>query len=87
MKLKKFQEGGQVPPQEQEQMAQSQGQQQASPEEQLKAMAVEIINSLGPEASAMLAQLIMQMLQGGQQAQPAAPTYARKGGKLVMLGR
>lgn len=86
MKLKKFQEGGQMAPQGQEQAPQ-QGQQQASPEEQLQAMAAEIINSLGPEASAMLAQLIIQMLQGGQQAQPAAPTYARKGGKLVMLGR
>jgi len=85
MKVKKFQEGGAMPPQGQPQQAPAE--QQASPEQQLQAMAAEIIKSLGPEAAAMLAQLIMEMLQGAQQAQPAAPTYARRGGKLVMLGQ
>lgn len=66
------------------------------PEEQIAQMAQQIIEQLGPEAAAMLAQIIMQMLQGaqgaqgggGEQASPQGePVYARKGGKLVMLGR
>jgi hypothetical protein len=51
-------------------------------------MAQQIVQQLGPEASAALAQMIMQLLQwASQQAPQAAPTYAKKGGKLVMLGR
>lgn len=76
MKVKKFQEGGQAP-----QPDAAAG--QPGPEEQIMQMAQQIIQQLGPEAAAMLAQAIMEMLQGAQaQEQPA---YARKGGKLVRV--
>ena len=63
------------------------------PEEQIAGMAQQIVQQLGPEAAAMLAQMIMQLLQqggGGGGAQPTPqgePVYAKRGGKLVMLGR
>lgn len=60
------------------------------PEEQIAAMAQQIVEQLGPEAAAMLAEMIMQMLQGGGQPQEAPqgePVYAKKGGKLVLIGR
>ena len=64
--------------------APEQGQPQGGgPEEQLAQMAQEIIQQMGPEAAAMLAQIIMQMLESvAQQEQPA---FQRKGGKLVMV--
>ena len=77
MKVKKFQQGGPAP-------EQAPAAQQAGPEEQIAQMAQEIIGQLGPEASAMLAQMIMQMLEGAAQEQaPQQPTYQRKGGTLV----
>lgn len=89
MRLKKLQEGGMMP--------QDQGVAQGGgPEEQLAQMAAQIIEQLGPEAAAMLTQMLAQMLQemqggaGGQmeEAPPQGePVYAKKGGKLVMLGR
>ena len=57
-----------------------------SPEEQLGAIAQDIINQLGPEAAGMVAEMILQMLQGGGgQAAPEqeAPVMARRGGRLV----
>lgn len=61
------------------------------PEEQIAAMAQQIVEQLGPEAAAMLADTIMQMLQGGggqpQEAPQGEPVYAKKGGKLVLIGR
>ena len=61
MQIKRYQEGGATPaapapaPQGgEEQMMQ-----------QLAQMAQEIIQQLGPDAAAMLAQVIMEMLQGG----------------------
>lgn len=87
MKIKKFQEGGAAPAPAPA-PAEGGAPQGGNPEEQLAGMAQQIVEQLGPEAAAMLAQMIMQMLQGA--AQPAAegqPVYARKGGKLVMLGR
>ena len=62
----------------------AQGQPQGGgPAEQLAQMAQEIIQQMGPEAAAMLAQIIMQMLESvAQQEQPA---FQRKGGKLVMV--
>ena len=83
MKIRKFQQGGPMP---EETQAPAQAQTQASPEQQLQAMAAEIIKSLGPEASAMLAQVIMLMLQSAA-PQQGAPAFARKGGKLVQIGR
>ncbi len=87
MKIKRFQEGGAAP-------APAEGaapQGGANPEEQIMQMAQQIVQQLGPEAAALLAQAIMQMIQGAQQgAAPeagAAPTYAKKGGKLVKVTR
>lgn len=61
------------------------------PEEQIAMMAQQVIQELGPEAAAMLAQVIMEMLQGAAQEAQAAPqgepVYAKRGGKLVMIGR
>ena len=81
MIIKKFQEGGatpaapaQVPQGGEEQMMQ-----------QLAQMAQEIIQQLGPDAAAMLAQVIMEMLQGVQQEVGAAPEeqqFMRCGGKI-----
>lgn len=84
MKVKKLQEGGQVAP-----AAPAEGG-GAGPEEQIMQMAQQIIQQLGPEAAAILAQAIIEMLQGGGGEQPAPqgePVYARKGGKLVIVGR
>lgn len=84
MKIKRFQEGGAAPAPE----VQSQAQAGPGPEEQVAMMAQQIIEQLGPEAAAMLAQIIMEMLQGAAQEAPQGqPVYAKKGGKLVMLGR
>ena len=81
MIIKKFQEGGatpaapaQAPQGGEEQMMQ-----------QLAQMAQEIIQQLGPDAAAMLAQVIMEMLQGAQQEVGAAPEeqqFMRSGGKI-----
>ena len=81
MQIKRYQEGGATPaapapaPQGgEEQMMQ-----------QLAQMAQEIIQQLGPDAAAMLAQVIMEMLQGAQQEIGAAPEeqqFMRCGGKI-----
>lgn len=95
MKIKRFQQGGPISPEEQA-MAEQQAQGGApqggpSPEEQLAGMAQQIIEQVGPEAAAALAQIIMQMLQGGggapQGAPEGQPVMQRRGGRLVMLGR
>jgi hypothetical protein len=92
MKIKKFQMGGPAPAPEQGAPAPEQGGQPqgGGPEEQIAAMAQQIVEQLGPEAAAMLAEAIMQMVQGGGEPQPAPqgePVYAREGGKLVFKGR
>ena len=81
MQIKRYQEGGATPaapapaPQGgEEQMMQ-----------QLAQMAQEIIQQLGPDAAAMLAQVIMEMLQGAPQEVCAAPEeqqFMRCGGKI-----
>jgi hypothetical protein len=48
---------------------------------QLEQMAMEIIQSVGPEGAAMLAEMIMAMLQQG--GAPAQQPVFRRGGKLV----
>lgn len=87
MKILKFQEGGAAPAPQEGGAPAGQG---GNPEEQLAKMAQQIIQQLGPEASAMLAQMLAQMLQemqGGQGGGEGQPVYAKKGGKLVMTGR
>ena len=81
MQIKRYQEGGaapaapaQAPQGGEEQMMQ-----------QLAQMAQEIIQQLGPDAAAMLAQIIMEMLQRAQQEVGAAPEeqqFMRCGGKI-----
>ena len=81
MQIKRYQQGGATPaapapaPQGgEEQMMQ-----------QLAQMAQEIIQQLGPDAAAMLAQVIMEMLQGAPQEVGAAPEeqqFMRSGGKI-----
>lgn len=66
-----------------EQMGAQAGAEQAGIEEQVAMMAEQIVTELGPEGAAMLAEMIMQMLQGG--AEQPQPTYQRKGGKLVRV--
>lgn len=78
--VKKFQQGGEVVDPQMQQETPQEGN-AASPEEQLMAMSQQIIQELGPESAAMLAQIIMEMLQGGGQPQPQ-PTFQRKGGTL-----
>ena len=80
MKVKFLQEGGQTPAPAPAEAAPAA---QPGPEQQIMEMANQIISQLGPEAASMLAQAILQMAQGG--GSQAAPTYARKGGKLVRI--
>lgn len=79
MKIKKFQMGGQVAPVEAAPAPEQGGQDQMMA--QLEQMAMEIIQSVGPEGAAMLAEMIMAMLQGGAPAQ-GQPVF-KKGGKLI----
>lgn len=89
MKIKRFQEGGAMAAAPGGEQGGAQG--GPGPEEQIMQMAQQIIQQLGPEAAAMLAQAIMEMLQGagggGQEQPQGEPVYAKKGGKLVIIGR
>lgn len=77
-KVGRFQEGGAMPAPE----AAPQG---GDPMEQIYQMAAEIVQQLGPDAAAMLAQAIMEMLQGGGAgaAAPQGEPVYKKGGKLI----
>jgi hypothetical protein len=82
MKLRKYQQGGPMPA-EQAAPAPAQGGQDQMMA-QLEQMAMEIIQSVGPEGAAMLAEMIMTILQ--QQApvgQPQGQPVFAKGGKLI----
>lgn len=50
---------------------------------QLEQMAMEIIQSVGPEGAAMLAEMIMAMLQQGGAPGPEAQPVFRKGGRIA----
>lgn len=81
MKIKLFQTGGEIAPEQ----AAPAGQDQMM--QQLAQMAQEIISQLGPDGAAMLAQIIMEMLQSMPQEAGMAPqeaSFYRKGGSLVM---
>ena len=94
MKLKKFQQGGMVDPgmaqdpamapQDPGMGAQDPAMAGGSPEDELIQMAMEIVQSLGPEGSMMLAEAIMMVVQETAQPQEA-PVYAKRGGKLVKI--
>lgn len=97
--VKKFQQGGPMPeeqgapmPAEGAAPAPEQGaaDQEAAMMEQLYQMAGEIIQQMGPEAAAMLAQAIMEMLQsgGGEAPMPAPeeqPVFSKRGGILKRI--
>ena len=82
--MKYFQEGGAMP---QEAAPAPEAGAQDQMRQQLAQMANEIISSLGPDAAAMLAQIIMEMLQGGQEmpAPEQQPAFQRNGGKLTRI--
>lgn len=83
--MKYFQEGGAMP-QEAAPAQQPAGNEQEQMMQQLAQVAQQLIQELGPEAAAMVAQIIMEMLQGGgQQEMPAPeqqPAFQRNGGKF-----
>ena len=81
-RTQKFQEGGAMPaPEAAPAEAAPQG---GDPMEQVYQMAAEIVQQLGPDAAAMLAQAIMEMLQGGAEAAaPQGEPVYKKGGKLI----
>jgi hypothetical protein len=81
--IKKYQQGGPMPA-EATPAPEMGGQDQMMA--QLEQMAMEIIQSMGPEGAAMLAEMIMQMLQSAQQpvgAPAEGQPVFRKGGKLA----
>ena len=86
--IKKFQQGGPMPadpamggaPVEAAPAPAQGGQDQMMA--QLEQMAMEIIQAVGPEGAAMLAEMIMAMLQQGGAPGPEAQPVFRKGGKL-----
>ena len=92
--IKKFQAGGPMPagdpamagaPVEAAPAPEQGGQDQMMA--QLEQMAVEIIQSVGPEGAAMLAEMIVAMLQQGGGAAPAGQPVFRKGGKIAYRTR
>lgn len=96
--VKKFQAGGAAPDQSQSSgTAQDQSQQGGASQQQgggqvsqdqIMQMAQAIISQIGPEAADALAQALEQMIQsngGGGGAAQQAPSFQRKGGKLVRV--
>lgn len=85
MRVKYLQDGGGMPAEQAPQGGAPQGGQEAMMQ-QLDQMAQEIVGQLGPEAAMMLAQAIMDKVQGGGgQEMPAPeqqPVY-KMGGKMV----
>ena len=96
MKVKVFQQGGEMAPEAQPAASAAApaaapaegGQDQAM--EQLAQLAQQIIQQLGPEAAVALAQMILEMTQGGgEEAMPAEenqPVF-RMGGKMTRSRR
>lgn len=91
MRIKRYQQGGPMPadpamagaPAEAAPAPAEGGQDQMMA--QLEQMAMEIIQSVGPEGAAMLAEMIMAMLQGGGGA-PQQPVF-RRGGRIAYRTR
>ena len=80
--IKKYQAGGPMPADPA--MAGAPAPEQGGQDQmtaQLEQMAMEIIQSVGPEGAAMLAEMIMAMLQQG--GAPQGQPVFRRGGKLV----
>ena len=89
--IKKFQQGGPMPadpamggaPVEAAPAPAQGGQDQMMA--QLEQMAMEIIQSVGPEGAAMLAEMIMAMIQQGGAPAEGQPVFS-KGGKMKRKG-
>jgi hypothetical protein len=85
--VKKFQQGGPMPADPAMDPAMAGG----APAEggqnemmaQIEQMAMEIIQSIGPEGAAMLAETIMAMLQQGGGAPQGEQPVFRKGGRII----
>jgi len=89
-RVKYMQEGGPAPvPQGAAPAPQGGGEEQMM--QQLQQMAMQIIQQMGPDGAAMLAQMIMEMLQGAQQEVGAAPqeeqAFMRQGGKIKKVSK
>ena len=95
MRIKRFQEGGAMSPEEQN--AQAQGQPQGSPEgeaqgqeqdpmAQILAAAQSAVESNDPQMALQVCAALVQLAQGAQGGQPQqAPAYQKKGGKMVRI--
>lgn len=98
--VRKFQAGGEMPVEDPSAMggqemesgdaagmapgAEGGGQEQVM--QQLAQLAQQIIQQLGPEAAMALAQMIMQMVQGGGAPMgPEQPTFQRLGGRIQRI--
>ena len=83
MKIKKFQEGGAVPAPA---PAPVQGGQE-NVMAQIQQIAAQIIQEMGPDAAAMLAQMIMEMLQSAAPAPGQEVAFQKCGGKLKKIAK
>ena len=82
-KIKKLQQGGMVEPIPAEAAPAPAPGGQDQMMAQLEQMAMEIIQSVGPEGAAMLAEMIMAMLQQGAQAPAQGQPVFKRGGVLA----
>lgn len=84
MKIKMFQEGGSAP-MPAPAPAPAGGQDAAMA--QIQQIAAQIIQEMGPDAAAMLAQLIMEMLQSAAPAPGQEVAFQKCGGKLKKVAK
>lgn len=88
--IKRYQTGGEMPEGEPQGQPAPQDVQAAGQDEQmmqqLAQLAQQLISEIGVEGAAMLAQIIMEMLQGAQQEVSGQPQgevgFQRRGGKI-----
>lgn len=95
MRIKRFQEGGAMSPEEQN--AQAQGQPQGSPEGEAQGQeqdpmsaileaAAQAVQANDPQMALQVCAALVQLAQGAQGGQPQqAPAYQKKGGKMVRI--
>jgi hypothetical protein len=88
-KVKKFQEGGVVAPeQEMPQEAPVESQEGAQdPMQQILQVAAQAVQSQNCEAAMAVCQALLQLVQGGAEQAPQEPTFAKRGAKLVKVNR
>lgn len=88
-KIKKFQEGGVVAPeQEMPQEAPEQAPAEAQdPMQQILQVAAQAVQTQNCEAAMAVCQALMQLAQGSAEQAPQEPTFAKRGAKLVKITR